>query len=78
VGREKGVAFEEAAADLINDYRTDRRRSLRVVQLRLTTCLTSVFGHRRLMRLAPPIVATYLLNRKAMLAAEARCLRPSR
>ena len=30
------VTFEEAAADLIPDYTTNRRRSLRVVALRLT------------------------------------------
>ena len=29
------VTFEEATADLINDYKTNRRRSLRVVKLRL-------------------------------------------
>ena len=33
VGR---VTFEDAAADLINDYTTNGRRSLRVVHVRLT------------------------------------------
>src|SRR5450759_157072 len=46
VGR---VTFEDAAADLLNDYTTNRRRSVRVVKLRLAEHLTPFFGHRRLM-----------------------------
>src|SRR5712692_4019039 len=46
VGR---VTFEDAAADLVNDYQTNRRRSLRVVELRLKRHLTPFFGHRRLL-----------------------------
>src|SRR5712692_9894633 len=41
--------FAEAAADLITDYMTNGRRSVRVVKLRLTKHLTPVFGQRRLM-----------------------------
>jgi hypothetical protein len=37
VGR---ITFEDAAADLITDYTTNRRRSLRVVTLRLAKHLT--------------------------------------
>ncbi len=49
VGR---VAFDDAAADLIHDYTTNKRRSLRVVALRLTKHLTPVFRHRRLMTIS--------------------------
>jgi len=38
------VTFEDAAADLVNDYKTNRRRSLRVVELRLTKHLTPVLA----------------------------------
>ena len=43
------VTFEDAAQDLINDYTTNKRRSLRTVNLRITKHLTPYFGHRRLM-----------------------------
>ena len=47
------VIFADAAADLINDYTTNKRRSLREVQIRLTKHLTPYFGHRRLMTTRP-------------------------
>ena len=45
VGR---VTFEDATADLVHDYTTNRRRSLRVVTLRLAKHLTPFFERRRL------------------------------
>ena len=34
------VTFEDAAADMVNDYTTNKRRSLRELQIRLTKHLT--------------------------------------
>src|SRR5262245_9619196 len=42
------VTYEDAAADLLNDYETNKRRSIRVARLRLTKHLTPYFAHRRL------------------------------
>src|SRR5262245_3172429 len=42
------VTFDDAAADLINDYVTNKRRSLHTVRIRVTKHLTPYFQHRRL------------------------------
>src|SRR5216683_7621930 len=68
VGR---VTFEDAAADLINDYTTNRRRSLRVVELRLAKHLTPVFGHRRLMTITTADVRAFTGRRQAAGASNA-------
>jgi integrase len=68
VGR---VTFEDAAADLLNDYRTNRRRSLRVVELRLTKHLTPVFSHRRLMTITTADVRAFTARRQAAGASNA-------
>jgi integrase len=68
VGR---VTLEDAAADLINDYKTNRRRSLRVVELRLTKHLTPVFGHRRLMTITTADVRAFTARRQAAGASNA-------
>src|SRR5689334_8702500 len=44
----KKISFEDATADLINDYITNKRRSLRTVRIRLTKHLTPYFQRRRL------------------------------
>ena len=54
VGR---VTFEDAAMDLITDYTRNRRRSLRVVKLRLTKHLAPYFAHRRLTPFPRPMCA---------------------
>ncbi|MCU1382791.1 MAG: phage integrase protein breaking and rejoining enzyme [Acidobacteria bacterium] len=43
------VTFEDAAADLVNDYTVNKRRSLRTANLRISKHLTPYFAHRRLM-----------------------------
>ena len=45
VGR---IRFEEAAADVINDYRTNGKRSLDDVERRIEKHLKPVFGRRRM------------------------------
>jgi len=61
----------DAAADLIHDYKTNRRRSLRVVELRLTKHLTPVFGHRRLMTITPAEARAFTARRQAAGASNA-------
>src|SRR5713226_9024765 len=53
VGR---ITFEDAAADLLTDYTTNRRRSVRVVTLRVAKHLTPFFAHRRLLHITTPQV----------------------
>ncbi len=68
VGR---VTFDEAAADLITDYKTNRRRSLRVVELRVKKHLTPVFSQRRLMTMTTADVRTFTARRQAAGASNA-------
>jgi integrase len=68
VGR---VTVEDAAADLINDYKTNRRRSLRVVELRLKKHLLPFFGHRRLMTITTADVRAFTARRHAAGASNA-------
>ncbi len=65
------VTFEDAAADLITDYTTNRRRSLRVVALRLKKHLTPVFGHRRLRTITTADVRAFTARRQAAGASNA-------
>ena len=68
VGR---ITFEDAAADLITDYTTNRRRSLRVVELRLAKHLRPFFGHRRLMTITTSDVRAFTARRLAQGASNA-------
>src|SRR5712692_4585415 len=68
VGR---VTFEDAAADLIHDYKTNRRRSLRVVELRLNKHLIPFFGRRRLMTITTADVRAFTVRRQAASASNA-------
>ena len=65
------VTFEDAAADLVNDYQTNRRRSLRVVELRLKKHLTPFFGHRRLLTITTADVRAFTARRQAAGASNA-------
>ena len=65
------VTFEDAAADLINDYQTNRRRSLRVVKLRITKHLVPFFGRRRLMTISTVDVRAFTARRQAAAASNA-------
>jgi len=68
VGR---VTFEEAAADLVKDYTTNRRRSVRIVTLRVAKHLTPVFAHRRLMTITTADVRAFTARRQAAGASNA-------
>ena len=65
------VTFEDAAADLQHDYRTNRRRSWRVVALRLTKHLAPYFAHRRLITMSTIDVRAYTARRLAQGASNA-------
>ena len=65
------VTFADAAADLINDYITNQRRSLRAVQIRLTKHLTPYFGHRRLMTITTVDARAYTAHRLTQGASNA-------
>ena len=65
------VTFEDAAADLVTDYKTNRRRSLRVVELRITKHLAPFFGRRRLMTISTVDVRAFAATRQAARASNA-------
>src|SRR6202521_1129193 len=68
VGR---VTFEDATADLVHDYTTNRRRSLRVVTLRLAKHLTPFFERRRLMTITTADARAFTARRQAAGASNA-------
>ena len=65
------VTFDDAAADLINDYATNKRRSLRTVQLRLRKHLTPYFTHRRLTTITTVDARAYTARRQVAGASNA-------
>ena len=58
------VSFEEAATDLVNDYRTNGRRSLDVVVRRIELHLKPVFGNRRLSSITTADVRAFVAVRQ--------------
>ena len=65
------ITFDDAAADLITDYETNKRRSLRTVRLRLRKHLTPYFQHRRLATITTVDVRAYTARRQAAGASNA-------
>jgi integrase len=65
------ITFDEAAKDLITDYLTNKRRSLRVMKLRLEKHLTPFFTRRKLMTINALDVRAYTAKRQAEGAANA-------
>ena len=61
VGR---VRFEEAATDIQNEYRTNRRRTLGHVERRLRKHLTPFFGGRRMAAITSADVRTFVQERQ--------------
>jgi hypothetical protein len=61
------ITFDQAADDLINDYTTNKRRSLRVLTLRLKKHLKPFFTKRRLMTISTLDVRAYTAKRQAVL-----------
>ena len=65
------ITFEDAAADLLNDYTTNKRRSLRVVDLRIKKHLAPFFGRRRLLTISTVDVRAFTAKRQAAGASNA-------
>jgi integrase len=65
------IRFEEAAEDLLTDYRINHKRSLRTVTLRIRKHLTPFFGERRLAAITPPLIRQYVARRQAAGASNA-------
>jgi integrase len=65
------ITFEDAAADLINDYLTNQRRSLRTARIRITKHLTPYFQHRRLASITTADARAYVVHRQAARASNA-------
>jgi integrase len=62
VGR---LLFDEAAEDVLNDYRTNGKKSVDDVERRITKHLKPFFGGRRLATITTTDVRTYIANRQA-------------
>jgi len=60
VGR---LRFDEAAADLVNEYKVNNRRSLDELERRLTKHLKPFFGGRRMSTITAADVRTYVTQR---------------
>jgi len=65
------LRFDEAADDVLNDYRVNGKRSLDDVQRRFTLHLTPFFGGRRLSTVTTPDVREYVAQRQAAGASNA-------
>jgi integrase len=65
------LRFDEAADDVLNDYRVNGKRSLDDVKRRLTLHLTPFFGGRRLSAVTTPDVRVYVAERQAAGASNA-------
>ena len=63
------VRFDEAADDYLNEYRTNRRRSLETVKGRIENHLKPYFGGRRLTTIGTADVRMFVMRRQAEGAA---------
>ncbi len=59
------LRFEEAAQDVIHDYTTNGKRSLRVLERRIEKHLTPYFGGRRMASITTADVRAYVAARQA-------------
>lgn len=57
--------FEEAANDLITEYKVNKRRSLDELERRIEKHLAPFFGGRRMASITTPDVRTYIEQRQA-------------
>src|SRR6266545_3415927 len=62
VGR---IRFEEAAKDVFNDYRTNRKRSLDDVERRIELHLKPFFANRRMASITTSDIREYIASRQA-------------
>ena len=65
------LRFDEAADDVLNDYRVNGKRSLDDVRRRFVLHLLPFFGGRRMSTLATPDVRVYIAQRQAAGASNA-------
>jgi integrase len=61
VGR---IRFDEAVRDVLNDYRTNRKRSLDDVERRIEKHLTPFFGNRRMASITTADIREYIASRQ--------------
>src|SRR5579864_82809 len=62
VGR---LRFDEAIADVVNDYKVNNSRSLEELERRITKHLRPFFGGRRMSTITSPDVRSYIAHRQA-------------
>jgi integrase len=65
------IGFEEAAENILTDYRVNKKRSLRTVVLRIRKHLTPFFGGRDMAAITPPLIRAYIAHRQASGASNA-------
>jgi len=65
------LAFDEAAEDLLTDYRLNQRRSLRTITLRIRKHLWPFFAGRRMARITTGLVRQFVVRRQAAGASNA-------
>lgn len=63
------ITFEDAAKDLINDYKTNGKKSLDDVETRVELHLEPYFKGKRLISIAPAMIRGYIVERQAAKAA---------
>src|SRR5262245_59489440 len=57
------ITFEEAVSDLINDYKTNQRKSLSDVERRIKLHLRPWFGHHQMAKITTAHVRGYSVDR---------------
>jgi integrase len=65
------LTFDDAAEDLLNDYRTNGKRSLRTINLRITKHLKPFFGGRRMTSIHTALVRAFVARRQEAGASNA-------
>lgn len=65
------LTFDDAAEDLLNDYRTNGKRSLKTIELRINKHLTPFFGGRRMTSIQTPLVRVFVGRRQENKASNA-------
>ena len=65
------VRFEEARDDLLNDYRTNGKRSIKTMQGRIRNHLTPFFGGRRMNAVSTALVRQFVARRQTAGASNA-------
>jgi integrase len=65
------LTFDQAAADLITEYRINGKRSLRTLRLRIAKHLTPAFGGQLMTAITPTQIRAYILTRQGAGASNA-------